>query len=304
MHFFAPLSKRGLEVCRIESHVVCERAPYSNCRTGAEFVVRSSVSFCFQVQYWDDGTGFHAAGNNLPGVYSELPQVVQDTPEVMAAKKQHFQLFQQALASAVANTDETDPSSNHKPQQAPPEDDHDHEGVVVESDDPSTVPADDLKELIRYPNLQMFPQNLFDPTHVHDANREAVIVDNPDISSDTSGNSLRAAKTLQVKSGESSSGVTVGVEVSQAPGGFFYSFRYPVPVYVQVRTMEEDKEGGDKKKEAVTAKDGLSVSHKAALFGAIPVAAVHDAQVPTHLKDSIKNYQIMPLYIETSESKK
>lgn len=274
----------------------------SNCRTGAEFTVRSAVSLCFQVQYWDDGTGFHAAGNNLPGVYSEMPQVVQDTPEVMAAKKQHFQLFQQALAAAVTNTDKTDPSNNHKPQQAPSEEVHNHEGVVVESDDPSTVPPDDLKELTRYPLLHMFPQNLFDPTHVHDASREAVIVDNPDISSDTSGNSLRAAKTLEVESGEASSGVTSDVTPPQVPGGFFYSFRYPVPLYVQVRTMEEDKKYGDIKKEAVTVKDGSSVSHKAAFFGAIPVAAVHDAQVPAHLKGSVKNYQVMPLYIETFES--
>jgi hypothetical protein len=59
----------------------------------------------FQVHYWDDGTGFHAAGNNLPGVYPEVPLPVQDTPEVSAAKEQHFQLFQQALAAAVTSTD-------------------------------------------------------------------------------------------------------------------------------------------------------------------------------------------------------
>jgi hypothetical protein len=233
-----------------------------------------------------------------------MPLVVQDTPEVMAAKEQHLQLFQQALAAAVANTDETKPSGNYKPQQTPPEQDHGREGVVVESDDPSTIAADDLRELTRYPNLQMFPQNLFDPTHVHDANREAVIVDNPSIFSDTSENSLRAAKTLQVKSGESTSAAADGVALPQFPGGFFYSFRYPVPVYVQVRTMEEGKNDDDKKKEAVTAKGALSVAHKAALFGAIPVAAVHDAQVPTHLKDSVKNYQVMPLYVETSGSRK
>lgn len=259
---------------------------------------------CFQVQYWDDGTGFHAAGNNLPGLYSEVPQPVQDTPEVTAAKLQHFQLFQQALAAAVASTDETDPSISPKPQQKPLEQDHESDGVVVESDDPSTVVDDDVKELKRYPDLQMFPQNLFDPTHVHDANREAVIVENPDISSDTAGNSLRAAKTLQGKSVESPTGFTDKEVQTQIPGGFFYSFRYPVPLYVQVRTIEEGIKHDDKMKGAVTARDGLSVSQKAALFSAIPVAAVHDAQVPPNLKDSIKNYQVMPLYIETSGLKK
>jgi hypothetical protein len=255
----------------------------------------------FQVNYWDDGTGFHAAGNNLPGVYSEVPQPVQDTPEVVAAKEQHFQLFQQALAAAAALIGETDPSNIPKPQQTHSDQGLEQEGVTVESDDPSTVADDDLKELTRYPNLHKFPQNLFDPTHVHDANREAVIVDNPSITPDTSGNSLRAAKTLQAKSAELPTVLTEGVEQQQVPGGFLYSFRYPIPLYVQVRTVEEGTNDDDKKKDAVTAKDDLSVSQRAVLFGAIPIAAVHDAQVSSHLKNSIKNYQVMPLYFEISD---
>lgn len=252
------------------------------------------------MHYWDDGTGFHAAGNNLPGVYSEVPQPIQDTPEVTAAKKQHFQLFQEALAAAVASTDETDPSKSQKPQQTHSEQGLEHEGVVVESDDPGTVADDDLKELTRYPNLHMFPQNLFDPTHVHDANREAVIVDNPSITPDTPGNNLRAAKTLQAKSAEAPTAVTDGMAQFQVPGGFFYSFSYPFPLYIQVKTMEDGTKNYEKK-DAVTVKDDLSVSQKAVLFGAIPIAAVHDAQVPSHLKDSIKNYQVMPVYVEISE---
>lgn len=275
---------------------------YTGDRTAVTFLLRSTLSLlCFQVRYWDDGTGFHAAGNNLPGVYTGVPKPVQDTPEVTAAKKQHFQLFQQALETAVASTDETTPSSL-KPQETHPHQEHEHTGVVVETDDVGTIADDDLRDLTRYPNLQMFPQNLFDPTHVHDANREAVIVDNPDISSETFENSLRAAKTLQVKSGISPA--NFALEQPQVPGGFFYSFRYPVPVYVQVRTMEAEKNDNEKKKGAATAKDGLSVSQKAALFGAVPVAAVHDAQVPPRLKDSTKNYQVMPLYIETSGDRK
>lgn len=251
--------------------------------------------------YWDDGTGFHAAGNNLPGAYSEVPQPIQDTPEVTAAKEQHFQLFQQALAAAVASTDETDPSKNQKPQQTHSEQELEHEGVVVESDDPGIVDDDDLNELTRYPNLHMFPQNLFDPTHVHDANREAVIVDNPSITPDTSGNNLRAAKTLQAKSAEEPTGVSEGIEQFRVPGGFYYSFSYPFPLYVQVRTREEGTRNYEKNKDALTVKDDLSVSQKAVLFGAIPIAAVHDAQVPSRLKDSIKNYQVMPLYVEFSD---
>jgi hypothetical protein len=255
----------------------------------------------FQVHYWDDGTGFHAAGNNLPNIYSEVPQTVQDTPEVSAAKEQHFQLFQQALAAASASTDETDPSKIQKPQQTHSDHGLEHEGVVVESEDSGTVVDDDLKELTRYPNLHMFPQNLFDPTHVHDADREAVIVDNPTLTLDTSENNLRAAKTLQAKSSEPSAAVTDGMQQHKAPVGFFYSFSYPIPLYIQVRTVEEGTKDDEEAKGAETVKDDLSVSQKSVLFGAIPVAAVHDAQVSPQLKDSIKNHQVMPLYVEISD---
>jgi hypothetical protein len=141
----------------------------------------------------------------------------------------------------------------------------------------------------------MFPQNLFDPTHIHDANREAVIVDNPSITPDTSGNNLRAAKTLQAKSAEKPTAVTDGMAQFKVPGGYFYIFNYPFPLFLQVMTMEEGKRNEE------TKMDDLSVSQKAAFFGAIPIAAVHDAQVPTHLKNSIKNYQVMPLYIGISD---
>jgi hypothetical protein len=144
----------------------------------------------------------------------------------------------------------------------------------------------------------MFPQNLFDPTHIHDANREAVIVDNPSITPDTSGNSLRAAKTLQAKSADVPTAVRGGMSQIQVPGGFFYSFSFPFPMYLHVRTKEEGTEENEEKKDVSTVQDGLSLSQKAVLFGAIPIAAVHDAQVPSHLKGSIKNYQAMPLYIE------
>ena len=226
------------------------------------------------MQYWDDGTGFHAAGNNLPGLYAQdIPQPVQDTPEVTAAKEQHFQLFQQALAAAVASGDDT----TKLPVKPPVE--QDQEGVVVESDDPNNLPEDDVQELTRYPNLQNFPQNLFDPTQVHDANREAVIVDNPDITA-------RTGKTLQESP----------VAENKPPGGFFYSFRYAVPMYIQVKTVQD---WAKTEEEQADSKNKVSVSQKAALFGAVPVAAVHDAQVPPYLKDSIKNFQVMPLYVET-----
>ena len=146
-----------------------------------------------------------------------------------------------------------------KPQQTHPQQEHEDKGVVAESDDVSTVADDDLRDLTRYPNLQMYPQHLFDPTHVHDVNREAVIVDNSDISLDIFENSRRAAKTLQVKTGVLPAAVSNGVEQTRVTGGFFYSFRYTVPLYMQVRTKEEDKNDNEKRKGAANAKDSLSV---------------------------------------------
>jgi hypothetical protein len=72
-------------------------------------------------------------------------------------------------------------------------------------------------------------------------------------------------------------------------------------LYLQVRTTEEGTKDYEEKKDASTVKDDLSVSQKAVLFGAIPIAAVHDAQVPPHLRGSVKNYQAMPLYVEVSD---
>lgn len=44
-----------------------------------------------KVEYWDDGTGFHQIDN----VEQIQPQQVEDTPEVKAAREEHFRIWQQ-----------------------------------------------------------------------------------------------------------------------------------------------------------------------------------------------------------------
>lgn len=44
-----------------------------------------------QVEYWDDGTGFHQI-DNVPQV---APKQVTDTPEVQAAKDEFFRIWQE-----------------------------------------------------------------------------------------------------------------------------------------------------------------------------------------------------------------
>ena len=44
-----------------------------------------------KVEYWDDGTGFHQVDN----VDQIQPQQVEDTPEVKAAREEHFRIWQE-----------------------------------------------------------------------------------------------------------------------------------------------------------------------------------------------------------------
>lgn len=51
------------------------------------------------MQYWDDGSGFHAAGNNLPVAVQQTPDY---TPEVKAARENHLRLYEAALEALKA----------------------------------------------------------------------------------------------------------------------------------------------------------------------------------------------------------
>ncbi|CAH1391396.1 unnamed protein product [Nezara viridula] len=74
--------------------------------------VRGSYSYIdpyghiVKMQYWDDGTGFHIAGNALHG--DGRPAY---TPEVKAAREQHLRIYKQTLAAAQHLLQQSDDSS-------------------------------------------------------------------------------------------------------------------------------------------------------------------------------------------------
>ena len=82
-----------------------------------------------QVSYTADHRGFRVLSNNLPvGPVDEgkapvfegkAPEPVQDTPEVAAAKAEHFRLKEEAAAAAAAATPEVVPVAEDKPAAEP-----------------------------------------------------------------------------------------------------------------------------------------------------------------------------------------
>nr|CAD7393269.1 unnamed protein product [Timema cristinae] len=248
--------------------------------------VRGSYSYLdprgetVKVQYWDDGTGFHAAGNHLPG-FAYVPQPVRDTPEVEEARKIHLHLYEQALNAALASD----------------------EGDNVQSDKERVTEGSNLGEeeseieMTVYPehSIGMLPQSLNDRFNAQDDD-DAVVIDSPEAQEEISGNYLRNAKTLIKDPNVLPGTANLKEKSSLSPNsGFSYSFRYPVPLYVQVRTVQDDKETTSME---TNLNKELSLSQKATLFGAVPVAAVHDAQVSPSQRNSMKNHQILPLYVE------
>ncbi|XP_049766569.1 uncharacterized protein LOC126100099 isoform X1 [Schistocerca cancellata] len=156
------------------------RAPDGSVRGSYTYLDPSGRAI--KVQYWDEGQGFHAAGNHLPATYPGLPQPVRDTPEVEAARKQHLQAYQQVLRRQLQLLYQQQQLQEQQQQQQqvyqpPSAGGGDSEVVVVESD-PAAPPTDYAEDEPgqRYPSLPLVPA-LYDPSHVHDVGRDAVIVD-------------------------------------------------------------------------------------------------------------------------------
>ncbi|XP_047097015.1 uncharacterized protein LOC124711154 isoform X1 [Schistocerca piceifrons] len=155
------------------------RAPDGSVRGSYTYLDPSGRAI--KVQYWDEGQGFHAAGNHLPATYPGLPQPVRDTPEVEAARKQHLQAYQQVLRRQLQLLYQQQQVQEQQQQQQvyepPSGGGGDSEVVVVESD-PAAPPTDYAEDDPgqRYPSLPLVPA-LYDPSHVHDVGRDAVIVD-------------------------------------------------------------------------------------------------------------------------------
>lgn len=267
-------------------------------RVRGSYSYRDPTGKVVKVNYWDDGDGFHVAGNSLPSE-SDVPEPVTETPEVAAARLQHESLHAQALQSALlaGNGEETDQTRVEGP-----------------SGDLPPVYDEDGTELRRYPAPQH--ASLYDPSHVHDVERDAVIISNPDLEPD-SFNDIQLFRS-RVGAAASSAGTPSAAASARARGyhprqrqqqvdahgrarrqtqhddeqqeqqqpppqqkadGFYYSFRYPAPVLVGVPPPPQAGTTGVDTGRTPADEQPLSLSQRAVYFGAIPVAAVHDAQV-------------------------
>lgn len=108
------------------------------------------------------------------------------------------------------------------------------------------------------------------------------------------------------------------LEPPKDPRGFFYSFDYPVGIIVdkgravsgaaniQKRNSQDpfavQNELYSKNREILNGAltgEGVKdsrLSLRAANFGSIPIAAIHDQQVPSYLKSQVPDVQKSPLY--------
>nr|XP_014282093.1 uncharacterized protein LOC106684482 isoform X2 [Halyomorpha halys]XP_014282100.1 uncharacterized protein LOC106684482 isoform X3 [Halyomorpha halys] len=119
--------------------------------------VRGSYSYIdpyghiVKMQYWDDGTGFHIAGNALPG--DGRPAY---TPEVKAAREQHLKIYKQTLAAAQHLLQQSDDSSY--------------------SDSPEHSSAQDLNQYEDVPQVQQHQDN-----NLYEDDKESISLENPEL---------------------------------------------------------------------------------------------------------------------------
>lgn len=257
--------------------------------------VRGSYSYVdpygniVKMQYWDDGTGFHAAGDHLPVAIYEAPQY---TPEVKAAREEHFRLFEQAAAAAIEAGDgeSSESDSNGRPYDedydSPPED-----TMRIEENDfppPREINAALSGQQQKYPMPQEMP--LF-PDQYLDDDKEAVSIDNPNFrAAFRRGKSqdiklVSEGKKLQMKS-RASPEARMESDMT-LPKGFYYHYRHELPL--SAATGQGD----------LVRSQSSSISRIAVDAGAIPPDAVHDAQVSPLQRVQIPNHQVLPVLDET-----
>ncbi|KAK9512558.1 hypothetical protein O3M35_000955 [Rhynocoris fuscipes] len=279
--------------------------------------VRGSYSYIdpngniVKMQYWDDGSGFHAAGNNIPVAIHQAPEF---TPEVKAAREQHLRLYEAALSALKAAADsqenEKDDASyidtshyegGDEYEDAPPEG-----GVIIENPaPPSSVYADSLLSA-EYPKLQHNQNNhINDNSYYSDEDKESVSVENPELrrrlllrkdkeqdNNDSTKNKEHEPSSESDKDQASASVDENGSnkqssEQSANGRAFYYHFTHTIPKPVErVDLSEETKH----------VAEPLSQSAKAQHYGSIPVAGVHDVQLSPAQRNALSNFQLYPVY--------
>ncbi|XP_035789584.1 uncharacterized protein LOC118465441 [Anopheles albimanus] len=222
------------------------------------------------VHYWSDGLGFHQVDNRQ----IELPQPVQETPEVREARLAHMRAWEEAASLARAYPDVSSDDGSYKgPIQ----------GNGVEEDDdsePMTALSNQHQSLIRYPSLPYTDH--IAPESVEPLSDEGVVVE-----------AVRSLTKRQSSDTETVSSDDQAAEPSGEPKGFFYSFDYPVQLIAETAAKRARDAAGAagsltpqasvvvESKEPVPAPAPVDdrVSLKAVLSGEPLVDAVHDAQV-------------------------
>uniref|UniRef100_A0A146LU40 Cuticle protein 6 n=1 Tax=Lygus hesperus TaxID=30085 RepID=A0A146LU40_LYGHE len=164
--------------------------------------VRGSYSYVdpygnvVRMQYWDEGNGIHMAGNSLPVA---VHQEAQYTPEVRAAREEHFRLYEAALATlrAAGLDDSPDHESERYPsgdyeedpnpqsseevaeEEAPPSDDT----VIVENASIDREPIPEYQKVpINQPQLRPIEHNVSPDNDDEDSeDDESVAIENPEL---------------------------------------------------------------------------------------------------------------------------
>ncbi|XP_049540804.1 uncharacterized protein LOC125954476 isoform X2 [Anopheles darlingi] len=222
------------------------------------------------VHYWSDGLGFHQVDNRQ----IELPQPVQETPEVREARLAHMRAWEEAASLARANPDVSSDDGSYKGT---------FQSNGVEEDDesePMTALSNQHQSLIRYPSLP-YTEHIA-PESAAPLSDEGVVVE--------------AVRSLTKRQSTDSDAVLwdeqAGTEPAGEPKGFFYSFDYPVQLIAETaaKRARDAAAGGrltPQASDVVESKEPVPVSEpvddrislKAVLSGEPLVDAVHDAQV-------------------------
>lgn len=280
-------------------------------------IVRGSYSYIdangniVRMHYWDDGSGFHAAGNNLPVAVHQVPEY---TPEVQAARDQHFRLYEATLASLQAAMDQSSEENSDKKKdedyaEQPVYSDLDHDldnpsdhTVIIENG----VPKPDRPE---YSKIPLFVQANQFLDQTFDDDKESISIDNPDFRSQVPQWVIRQGKSDAESHYEGSKGEKKpDVKLVKTENPISLEKKIDIKPNAKGEYNPQTKEitGGKRAfyyhfKHLIPLNKGL-VDHapsdtaaKAKQAGDIPVAAVQDSQSSWQIS-SVPNLQVYPVY--------
>jgi hypothetical protein len=240
-----------------------------------------------EISYTADANGYNAYGENVPPRHVVFaPYPVQDTPEVAEARAKFLEYYQRefnhrkaleakenATKEAQAQATSAQPSSSSINVVTVPE-----TAEVVNSNDDTIEIGDAESEVIQaYDASADSPASSPTQGTVNDAQPAAPV----------SGSSLYNVEfTVGNQNGGPANGLTnaqTRTAVS-GPGYFYYVGVGGLPHYVTSAT-----------------RSNAPVSVRASQIGAIPAAAIHDAQTPHYGGSIMKSKPFPPVYVEVGQ---